>query len=197
MDEAQGDLRAAVRRLEDRQAIADCLADYARGIDRADRELLRSSFHDDARVDYGFFVGDAERFVDWVLPMHARTHLSHQHCLMNSRCEIDGDEAHAETYFMFVGLNRRGRPMSVSGGRYIDRLARRDDRWAIVTRLCVRDWAPVDQPLEALSQVALTITPLADDMRALMLSGPEVSRSPEDPSYLRPLVVGDDRLGDS
>ena len=30
--------------------------------------------------------------------------------------------------------------MTLSGGRYVDRLERRDGRWAIVDRVCVVEW---------------------------------------------------------
>ncbi|WAC92201.1 nuclear transport factor 2 family protein [Mycobacterium sp. Aquia_213] len=42
------ELRDRVARLEARAEIFDCVQRYARGIDRRDRELLRSAYHDDA-----------------------------------------------------------------------------------------------------------------------------------------------------
>mgnify|MGYP003694697913 CR=1 FL=1 len=30
--------------------------------------------------------------------------------------------------------------MTLAGGRYVDRLERRDGRWAIVDRVCVAEW---------------------------------------------------------
>ena len=47
-----------------KQEIADLVARYMRGLDRLDRELLRSTFHDDATTDYGFFQGSPDDFVD-------------------------------------------------------------------------------------------------------------------------------------
>ena len=42
---------------------------------------------------------------------------------------------------MFVGTDRDpAKPLIVSGGRYIDRLERRDGRWAIVARVCLVEW---------------------------------------------------------
>ncbi|WP_231995253.1 hypothetical protein [Mycobacterium sp. 852002-10029_SCH5224772] len=40
------ELRQRLRRLTDRVAIYDCMQRYARGIDRQDRALLRSAYHD-------------------------------------------------------------------------------------------------------------------------------------------------------
>ena len=45
------DLSRRLRALEDRNEILDCLARYARGMDRLDRELARSAYHDDAIDD--------------------------------------------------------------------------------------------------------------------------------------------------
>ena len=42
------ELRERVARLEDRAEIHECMMRYARGMDRRDRELLRSAYHDGA-----------------------------------------------------------------------------------------------------------------------------------------------------
>lgn len=83
----------------------------------SDDELLLSCYHEDAVDDHGMFVGDREEFADWVVGMHSATHLSHQHCLFNHTCDLDGDVAHAETYYMFAGMNREGTALVTSGGR--------------------------------------------------------------------------------
>jgi hypothetical protein len=50
-------------------------------------------------------------------------------------------EAHAETYYLFVGTDcEPANHVTVSGGRYVDRLERRDGRWAIADRVCVVEW---------------------------------------------------------
>ena len=99
------ELEAAVVRLQDRQSISDCLSRYSRAVDRLDRELLLSVYHEDAIDDHGVFVGGPEAFADWVIAMHTATHLSHQHCIFNSTVDLDGDVAHVESYYMFVGMN--------------------------------------------------------------------------------------------
>jgi len=133
------ELERTVGELKDRAEIHQCLMNYSRAVDRLDRELLMTVYHPDAIDDHGIFVGGPEEFADWAIDMHTQTHLSHQHCQFNSTVELDSDVAHAETYFMFVGLNRQGTPLAMSGGRYIDRLGKRGGRWAIVERICVRD----------------------------------------------------------
>jgi len=127
--------------------------------------------------------------------MHTQTHLSHQHCQFNSTVELDSDVAHAETYFMFVGLNRQGTPLAMSGGCYIDRLGKRGGRWAIVERICVRDWAPLDKIPENLDQSELTsVKGLPEAIKTLMRTGAQISRDRNDPSYMRPLRVDRSRV---
>lgn len=177
----------AIQQLIDRQAIHDCLMTYSRAVDRLDRELLLSVYHPDAIDDHGGFVGTREEFADWVIDMHTRTHLSHQHCQFNSTCDLQGDVAHTETYYMFVGMNRSGTPLAMSGGRYIDRLEKRNGRWAIAARVCVRDWAPLAEIHETLDQSKLTVVPLSEATTALLRSGAQPARDRTDPSYQRPL----------
>lgn len=179
----------AIQQLIDRQAIHDCLMTYSRAVDRLDRDLLLSVYHPDATDDHGGFVGTREEFADWVIDMHTRTHLSHQHCQFNSTCDLQGDVAHTETYYMFVGMNRSGTPLAMSGGRYIDRLEKRDGRWAIAARVCVRDWAPLPEIHETLDQSKLTVVPLSEATIALLRSGAQPARDRTDPSYQRPLMA--------
>jgi SnoaL-like domain len=189
------ELERAVVELQDRQAIHDCLLTYSRGIDRLDRELLLSVYHPDAVDDHGVFVGGPEEFVDWAVAMHTKTHLSHQHCVLNYTVDLDGDVAHTETYYMFVGMNREGAPLSVSGGRYVDRLEKRDGRWAIAFRVCVRDWAPLDAVPDSLDAAAMTVVKGLDEATlAILRSGPQPARDRSDVSYRRPLEPDPTRM---
>ena len=43
--------------LIDKQEIRDCMARYARGVDRADWEAVRDTYHDDAYDDHGDYKG--------------------------------------------------------------------------------------------------------------------------------------------
>lgn len=184
-----------VRELHDRQAIRDVMATYSRGVDRLDRDLLISAFHPDAVDDHGVFIGNREDFADWAIANHTATHLSHQHCLFNHTCDLDGDTAHTETYYMFVAMNRQGDPLGGSGGRYIDRLERRDGRWAIAVRVCIRDWAPLKEIRDPLDQSMLTVVQNQPEViRALMRGGPQPARSRDDLSYRRPLTIPAERV---
>jgi hypothetical protein len=80
-----------------------------------------------------------------------------------------------ETYYIFVGTDRDpDKPLIVYGGRYVDRLARRDGRWAIVARVCLVEWQ---------SESASLLPP---DAFAFLDSVQTVSRDSGDDSYDRP-----------
>ena len=97
---------------------------------------------------------------------------------MNHTAEITGDEAHVETYYMFVGTDRdQAKPLIVSGGRYLDRMERRAGRWAIVTRVCLVEWQS-----EATSLLSPELVEFLDTVQT-------VARDTSDNSYDRPLVV--------
>jgi SnoaL-like protein len=176
-------VNARLQELCDRADILDCMYRYARGMDRLDRALLRSAYHHNA-VDYHVgFVGPVDDFIDWAFAYHA-SQTRHQHYLMNHTADIDGDDAHSETYYMFVGTDRDDdKPLIQSGGRYIDRLARRDGRWAIVARVCLVEWQ---------SETGSLLVPEAI---AYLDSVQTVSRDRRDASYDRPLAIT--RLTDS
>ena len=70
------DLAAEVRKLSDRAEIRDCIERYARGMDRRDRDLLRSAYHDGAIDDHVGFVGPVDDFIDWAFAYHATQTLS-------------------------------------------------------------------------------------------------------------------------
>lgn len=188
----EGDaLAAMVLELWDRQAIHDCVARYCRGVDRFDRALILSAFHPDALDEHGKFVGGPDEFVDWALGQHGAAHLSHQHLILNHRADIDGGTAHAETYFMFIAMNRAGKPVTMGGGRYVDRFEKREGRWAIAARVCLRDWSMMDErpDMDDLSSFTSTRALLSAVERAFMNGGRAARRDTTDASYDRPLMV--------
>ena len=194
-----GDITRMVQELHDRQAILDVINTYSRGVDRLDRDLIVSVFHPDALDDHGVFIGSREQFADWAIANHSATHQSHLHCIFNHTCDLDGDVAHTETYYMFVAMNRAGNgaaeALASSGGRYIDRLEKRDGRWAISVRVCLREWAPLKAIVEPLDQSKLTVVQNQPEaIRALMRGGPQPKRDREDLSYLRPLTIPAERI---
>ena len=98
--------QARIDRLLDRQDIVDCLTRFSRGMDRFDRELFLSVFHPDAVIAAGDFVGGPADLYDWAAAMHDQGQVSTYHNLLNHSCEIEGDTAHTETYYLFAARNR-------------------------------------------------------------------------------------------
>jgi ketosteroid isomerase-like protein len=163
-----------VQRLLDRQEISDCIHRYARGLDRHDDEVVLSCYWGDALDSHGPFTGDALEFVAWANDLHDSEWQGHQHHLTACNVELDGDVAHAETYVLGVLTRKGGRLSDIAGGRYLDRLERRDGEWRIAARKVVVEWAGVLDGADARFGPA----PFPD---------PTWDRS--DPSYQRPLTV--------
>lgn len=166
------------RRLDallDRQDILDCLTRMSRGTDRFDRELFLSCFHPDAVIATGPFVGSAEELFDWSRGLQEMAHSGTYHVLLNHSCELEGDEAHAETYYLYIANNRDATNV-IAGGRYLDRFQRREGEWKLLTRNNMIEWT--------------SLVPAAEipvDVSEAALNGLS-ARSREDASYLRPLV---------
>lgn len=167
---------ARLEHLADRLDITDCLTRFSRGMDRLDRDIFLSAFHPDAVIAAGPFVGSAPECFDWAAPMHEAGQVATHHNLLNITCEIDGDTAHTETYYLFVGRNR-DESNWIAGGRYIDRLERRDGEWRIAFRTNAIEWSGV---------VPTMALPFADVPDINGNGAP--SRSKDDPSYRRPLT---------
>ena len=165
-----------LQHLLDRQDILDCLVRFSRGMDRFDRDLFLSAFHSDAIIDAGEFVGGPEPLYRWASELHEQGQSATQHDLLNHSCEIDGDVAHAETYYLFIGRNRDDTNW-LAGGRYIDRLERREGSWKIALRCNAVEW----------SGMAPTLPIPFADVPGVHANGAP-SRSRGDPSYRRPLT---------
>lgn len=162
--------------LLDRQDILDCLVRFSRGMDRFDRDIFLSAFHPDAVIAAGEFVGGPVPLYEWARKLHEQGQSSTHHNLLNHSCDIDGDVAHAETYYLFVGRNR-DETNWIAGGRYIDRLERRDGSWRIALRTNAVEWSGLVPTLPI---------PFAE-VPDIHLNGAP-ARSKEDPSYGRPLI---------
>jgi hypothetical protein len=166
-------LAKEVRYLRDRRDIEDCIHRYCRGLDRLDRELALSAYHPGATDDRGPHVGTAEAFMDWVFPELAKWRGT-AHSITNISVEIDGDVAHAESYITYHTFSSDERGVIFGMARYIDRLERRDGRWAIAHREALIDHR---SRLEALP------------MRPTVLTG---RRDKQDRSYARPFDITED-----
>jgi hypothetical protein len=139
-------LERKLRDILDRDEIWQVMQRYARGLDRVDRALIRSCYFDDAIEDHGRFVGTPDQFIDYADQMTLSFKKTH-HGLLNHHCEVDGNDAYAETYYMFVGVAAEP-PHFMSTGRYIDQFQRRNGEWRFANRitlvesyLAVNDWS--------------------------------------------------------
>jgi hypothetical protein len=149
----------AVQRLVDRQAIADVVLRYCRGIDRLDLELVRACYHPDATDEHGTFLGTRDEYVDWVAGILTRF-TGTMHVVANQLIELDDDGgagdrdiARCETYgvaYHWGDPPDDSRRNFTTGFRYVDRFARRDGEWRIAQRVAVREWThvvPAEQQL--------------------------------------------------
>jgi hypothetical protein len=170
--------------LRSRLDILDCINKYARGVDRLDQAVLMSAFHDDATLDYGVFVGTPAQFAEYFFDFHRRHQSATFHNITNHVCELDGDSAHTETYYVYASNNLAAPLFTLAGGRYIDRFERRAGRWAIATRKCIGGWGLPGQDSEILRELGKGFAEIG-----------HISRDSSDVSYERPLTVRPDRHG--
>jgi hypothetical protein len=159
----------------DRQEILDCLQRISRGMDRFDKAAFLSGYHADAIVDAGSIVSGPEGAYETAAAGHAHGQIFTLHNLLNHVCEIDGEVAHAETYWLYNGLNR-DQTNWAAGGRYIDRLEKRGGAWRIAFRRTVLEWS---------GMIPAVRVPLFEGVADLHGNGTP-ARDKSDPSYARP-----------
>lgn len=130
-------------------AIQQILYRYCRGVDRGDRALLASVYHDDAIDAHGAWTGLGRDFADYLVPAMDAVPVVGQHHITNMLIDLDGDSANVESAFLALHPESRenGQPGHIFvGGRYLDRFERRAGQWKIASRTVVID---VSQVLEA------------------------------------------------
>ena len=128
-------MEAKLREMIDRDEIWRVLMRWARGVDRFDAELARSAYFDDAIEDHGQFVGTPDGFIGYAVKSMGQF-ISTQHTLATHVCELDGDDAHCETTFVFTGVAEKP-PHLMSVGRYVDHFQRRNGEWRIANRVTI------------------------------------------------------------
>jgi ketosteroid isomerase-like protein len=149
-----------VQYLLDRLALQDLATRYARAIDRRDRALLLSLYHEDAVDNHGvMFTGGPIVFADWQPVVMAQFEVTAHH-LTTMNFQLDRDSADGELYF--IAYHRTLPPDSkevIVTGRYLDRYERRQGTWKIAKRQLVWDSfasaAPSPAMLEQLYQLGI------------------------------------------
>lgn len=121
-----------------RLAMHDLLMAYARGVDRADSDLLASVFHPDASVISGVFNGAGPDFAREITA-HVRANLERCfHSVANEWFGVDGNRGVGEAYV--IAHMTAGGTDTVTGGRYISEFECRDGEWRISSHTFVSDW---------------------------------------------------------
>ena len=122
--------------------IREQIYNYARGLDRMDRELATRVWHPDGTANYiGAYEGTGAGFVDMVWPFHEQL-TAHSHQITNVLIEVDGDTAVSEAYVM-ASLHTQtadGATTLLVRSRYADTWSKRDGRWAIDHRTAITDF---------------------------------------------------------
>lgn len=176
-----GDLESLRQRLqyvEDRWAVLDCVMTQSRGHDRHDTELMASVYAEDGIDEHGGVVKPGAEYGEYANLAHSSVFEDHLHNITTHTCDIDGDEAHCESYVIGAMRTKGGKVTALMGGRYLDRLQRRDGAWKIVLRRCTVEWmTSVDSSVLSTGAVAGFIKGRWDK---------------SDPSYARPLRLDGD-----
>lgn len=137
-----------LQRLLDKDDLHDLMYRYARGVDRFDKELVRTCFWPDATAVFplsrdAVFRGTYNDYLE-IDAASWEPYTAQQHYLCNQLCEIDGNQARAETYqFSFYWTIPGIDPTlnSQNSGRYIDRYERREGTWRIIHREFIRNFS--------------------------------------------------------
>ena len=132
-----------LQQLLDRQRIQDVLTSYSRAVDRADLELLRTCYHDDATEDHGgVFSGSAADYLTMIGPMLPRAGILN-HLVANVLVEfLTKDSARVEAYILtFARMKKDGEKFdTLTLARSVDRFEKRSGRWAIAARRLCWEW---------------------------------------------------------
>ncbi len=119
-----------------KQEITEVLYNYARAIDRMDRDLLLACYHPDGTDQHvPFFSGGVVEFADWVMGALAAM-VAQRHVISNISITLHGDTAGVESYWTATLQikEKEGLVDLMRAGRYIDQFERRDGTWRILTR---------------------------------------------------------------
>jgi len=131
----------------DEDAIKATVLRYCRGIDRMDRDLVRSCYHPGATDSHGSFSGDVEAYLTWVWRLLERYTMT-MHYIANQLVEPLGEGcARCESYGVAVHRTDGGEPRDnlTTGFRFIDDFEHRDGEWKIARRVATTEWSRVDR----------------------------------------------------
>ena len=126
-----------------KDAIQKQIYNYARGLDRMDKELAYQIWHPDGTAHYiGSYEGTGRGLVDSVWSYH-ETLVAHSHQITNVLIEVDGNDAASESYVMASLHANPAEDRATTRlyrSRYADRWSKRDGRWAVDRRVAIGDF---------------------------------------------------------
>lgn len=146
-----------LQELLDKQDVHEVLARYCRGLDRGDYEMVASAFHPDATNNQTGPVQPVAELIEGLKQPSRKILKAVAHYITNEMVELDGDTALSECYFLACHRvdHADAEWTWIVGGRYFDRLERRDGVWRIAERTAVYDWARADGLAELPEGLAL------------------------------------------
>ena len=167
---------STLRELLDKQEIHEAILRYCRGIDRADEELIESTFHPGARQNHAGTDQPTSDLTKGLQNPARRILKSVTHTISNVLINVDKDVADAESYFVATHrLHKDGMRFDwVVGGRYLDRFERRNSVWGVVHKVAVYDWDRLDE---------VSDYPSGLDMVLSIQEGLRGTQDRNDPSY--------------
>jgi hypothetical protein len=140
-------LEEKIQLLMDERDIRNVIDRLSRAASRADLELYKTCFHDDAVIRNGpTFDGKVSDFFEKFADTAWQVGEVAQYYMTNVLIDLDGDSAHAETQaFSPKTLHQRAdngdRVILMAGFRYLHRFARRNGEWRISVAWFVTDWS--------------------------------------------------------
>ena len=144
-----------------KQAITEVIHRYCRAMDRMDRELALSCWHDGGTDDHApLFSGTAKEFVAWLWPVHAAMEVT-RHVVSNILIRLDGNKAGVESYWSVTLRMKKGDDLYdvFGGGRYVDDFECIDRMWAIRHRQSLHDWDVVRKVEATMASGEAMLTP--------------------------------------
>jgi ketosteroid isomerase-like protein len=145
-------LEARVRRLEDIEDIWRLFIEYRRHLDRRDFAAYAQLFVEDGEWigDLGQAKGHAEieQLLIQMLEGFAGESTAHLHLVDNAVIDVDGDQATAESTWIYITRDFSDNPVLSLIGHYRDVVVRTESGWRFLRRVAYRDFPyfPLDVP---------------------------------------------------
>jgi hypothetical protein len=145
-------LEARVQRLEDIEDIWRLFIEYRRHLDRRDIAADAQLFVEDGEWigDLGRAKGHAEieQLLIQMLEGFTGESTAHLHLVDNAVIDVDGDQATAESTWIYITRDFSDNPVLSLIGHYRDVVVRTESGWRFLRRVAYRDFPffPLDVP---------------------------------------------------